>query len=60
MNALNNIDGVSECIERAIKEHHMKSNFNLAWPQIDGLVHTILRIEAFLEDAGPGTAARLT
>lgn len=56
MNALEDIDGLSECIGRAIQEHLAKSDINLAWPQIDRLNHPILRFEAFLEDAGPSSA----
>ncbi|KAH6633179.1 hypothetical protein C7974DRAFT_310160 [Boeremia exigua] len=53
MAALESIDGLSEVIGRAIQEHLERSNINVAWPQIDGLVRPILRVEAFLEDAGP-------
>jgi hypothetical protein len=52
MNALEGIDGLSECIGRAIQEHLARSNINLAWPQIHGLSHPVLRVEAFIEDAG--------
>ncbi|KAH7382341.1 SET domain-containing protein [Pyrenochaeta sp. MPI-SDFR-AT-0127] len=58
MNALDGIDGLSECIERAIQEHLARSNINLAWPQLDSLNRPILRIEAFLEDAGPINGSR--
>ncbi|KAF1925556.1 DEAD-domain-containing protein [Didymella exigua CBS 183.55] len=54
MAALGNVEGLSEVIGRAIQEHLERSNINVAWPQIDGLVRPILRVEAFLEDAGPG------
>lgn len=53
MAALKDIEGLSEVIGRAIQEHLEQSNINVAWPQIDGLVRPILRVEAFLEDAGP-------
>jgi len=52
MNAIEGIEGLSECIGRAIQEHLAKSNINLAWPQIDSLSHPVLRVEAFIEDAG--------
>lgn len=60
MNSLQDVDGLSECIGRAIEEHLSRSNINLAWPQLDSLNRPILRIEAFLEDAGPlnGSKAR--
>jgi hypothetical protein len=53
MNALQDIDGLSECIGRAIHEHLAKRNINIAWPQLESLNHPVLRVEAFLEDAGP-------
>jgi hypothetical protein len=52
MTALDGIEGLSECIGRAIQEHLARSNLNLAWPQIDSLDRPILRFEAFIEDAG--------
>ncbi|KAF2628087.1 DEAD-domain-containing protein [Macroventuria anomochaeta] len=55
MATLNDVEGLSEVIGRAIQEHLERSNINVAWPQIDGLVRPILRVEAFLEDAGPGS-----
>jgi hypothetical protein len=58
MNALQDIDGLSECIGRAIQEHLTNSNINIAWPRLNSLTHPILRVEAFLEDAGPNTATR--
>lgn len=54
MNVLDGIDGLSEVISKAIQEH--LANSNLAWPQIDGLDHPILRVEAFIEDAAPTCA----
>jgi ATP-dependent RNA helicase DDX49/DBP8 len=57
MAALEDIDGLSEVIGRAIQEHLEHRNINLAWPQIDSLVRPILRVEAFLEDAGPGNVS---
>jgi ATP-dependent RNA helicase DDX49/DBP8 len=51
MDTLENVEGLSEVIGRAIQEHLEKSNINIAWPQLDGLVRPILRVEAFLEDA---------
>lgn len=51
MTTLESIEGLSEVIGRAIQEHLERSNINVAWPQIDGLVRPILRVEAFLEDA---------
>lgn len=53
MAALESVEGLSEVIGRAIQEHLERSNINVAWPQIDGLIRPILRVEAFLEDAGP-------
>jgi ATP-dependent RNA helicase DDX49/DBP8 len=53
MDTLENVEGLSEVIGRAIQQHLERSNINVAWPQIDGLVRPILRVEAFLEDAGP-------
>jgi len=53
MGTLESVEGLSEVIGRAIQEHLERSNINIAWPQIDGLVRPILRVEAFLEDAGP-------
>ena len=58
MNAIQDVDGLSECIGRAIQEHLAKSNINVAWPQLDSLNHPILRVEAFLEDAGPNNTTR--
>ena len=57
MAALEDIEGLSEVIGRAIQEHLERHNVNLAWPQIDSLVRPILRVEAFLEDAGPGNVS---
>jgi ATP-dependent RNA helicase DDX49/DBP8 len=57
MNALEDTEGLSECISRAIQEHLAKSDINAAWPQIDTLNHPILRFEAFIEDAGALTSA---
>lgn len=54
MNVLEGIDGLSECIGRAIQEHLAKAN--LAWPQIDSLDRPILRVEAFIEEAAPACA----
>jgi hypothetical protein len=54
MNALDGIEGLSECISQAIQEHLERSN--IAWPQIDALNHPILRFEAFIEDAGQSSA----
>jgi hypothetical protein len=53
MSAIQDIDGLSECIGRAIQEHLSKSNINVAWPQLGNLDHPVLRVEAFLEEAGP-------
>jgi ATP-dependent RNA helicase DDX49/DBP8 len=58
MNGLQDIDGLSECIGRAIQYHLAKSNLHIAWPQIDGLDHPVLRVEAFLEDASPAMAKK--
>lgn len=57
MTTLENVEGLDEVIGRAIQEHLKRSNINIAWPQIDGLVRPILRVEAFLEDAGPGSSS---
>lgn len=56
MNALEDVEGLSECIDRAIQDHLAKSNINVPWPQLDNFVHPILRVEAFLEDAAPSAA----
>ncbi|XPS81130.1 hypothetical protein M3J09_013073 [Ascochyta lentis] len=56
MAAIEHVEGLSEVIGRAIQEHLERSNINIAWPQIDGLVRPILRVEAFLEDAGPSNS----
>lgn len=58
MNALNNIEGLEECIGRAIQGYFAKSDIQMAWPQIDGLARPVIRFEAFLEDASPGNAIR--
>jgi hypothetical protein len=58
MNGLQDVDGLSACIGRAIQEHLAKSNISIAWPQLDSLTHPVLRVEAFLEDAGPNTETR--
>ncbi|KAF1938567.1 DEAD-domain-containing protein [Clathrospora elynae] len=57
MSVIQDIEGLSECIGRAIQEHLAKSNIKLTWPQLGGLNHPIIRFEAFLEDAGPNNAA---
>lgn len=57
MGSLHNVEGLSECIGRAIQEHLKSSNINIAWPQIESLVRPILRVEAFLEDAGQENAS---
>ncbi|KAH7070425.1 hypothetical protein BKA63DRAFT_475651 [Paraphoma chrysanthemicola] len=57
MNALDGIDGLSECIGKAIQEHLAKSNINIAWPQIDHLDRPVLRFEAYIEDAGQSSTA---
>lgn len=57
MATLEDVEGLSEVIGRAVQEHLERRNINLAWPQIDGLVRPILRVEAFLEDAGPGNVS---
>lgn len=56
MESLGNVEGLSEVIGRAIQEHFERSNINVEWPQIDGLVRPILRVEAYLEDAGPSSS----
>jgi ATP-dependent RNA helicase DDX49/DBP8 len=58
MNGLQDIHGLSECIGRAIQEHLAKQNINVAWPQLDSLSHPNLRVEVFLEDAGPNAVPR--
>ncbi|KAH7555426.1 hypothetical protein BM1_07049 [Bipolaris maydis] len=58
MAAIPDVEGLSECISRAIQEHLAKSNINVAWPQLDNLNHPILRVEAFLEEAGNDNGAR--
>ncbi|EMD60381.1 hypothetical protein COCSADRAFT_174666 [Bipolaris sorokiniana ND90Pr] len=58
MAAIPDVEGLSECISRAIQEHLSKSNINVAWPQLDNLNHPILRVEAFLEEAGNDNGAR--
>jgi ATP-dependent RNA helicase DDX49/DBP8 len=57
MNALEGIEGLSECIGQAIQEHLRRSNINITWPQIDALNHPVLRFEAFIEDAGQSSVA---
>ena len=49
---------LSECIQRAIQEHFANRNSIPAWPQIDGFNHPILRVEAFLEEAGSDDGGR--
>ena len=44
------VSGLEECIAQAIQEHLTKAN--VEWPQLAGLDRPILRVEAFLEDAG--------
>lgn len=58
MSAIQDVEGLSECIGRAIQEHFAKSNIGVAWPQLDSLTRPILRVEAFLEDAGTDNAVR--
>lgn len=57
MNAIEDVPGLSECIGQAIQAHLAKANINTSWPQLDALVHPILRVEAFLEDAAPSPTA---
>ena len=57
MHEQGDIEGLSECIAQAVQEHLTKSNINFTWPQIDGLIHPILRIEAFLEEADANNTA---
>lgn len=52
MAVFGDVEGLSEVIGRAIQEHLERSNINVAWPQIDGLIRPRLRVDAFLEDAG--------
>ena len=52
MAGIPDIEGLSECISRVIQEHIAKSNIDGIWPQLDSLNHPVLRIEAFLEEAG--------
>lgn len=52
------VEGLSECISRAIQEHLERSNINVTWPHVDELSHPVLRVEAFLEEAGASNAAR--
>ncbi|PSN67928.1 DEAD-domain-containing protein [Corynespora cassiicola Philippines] len=54
MNPLMQIEGLSECIGRAIQEHLTQANID--WPELERLSHPVLRVEAFLEDAGQGAA----
>lgn len=58
MAAVPDIEGLSECISRAIQEHLAKSNIDVTWPQLDSLNHPVLRIEAFLEEASNDHATR--
>ncbi|KAF2680326.1 DEAD-domain-containing protein [Lentithecium fluviatile CBS 122367] len=51
---LTEIDGLSDCIARAIQEHLAKEN--VEWPHLGSLDHPILRVEAFLEDRDDGRA----
>jgi len=48
------VDGLSECIGRAIQEHLAKANVGWPWPQLSNLNHPILRVEAYLEDKNDG------
>jgi ATP-dependent RNA helicase DDX49/DBP8 len=47
---ISEINGLEECIGRAIQEHLAKTNVELS--RLAGLNRPILRIEAFLEEAG--------
>jgi ATP-dependent RNA helicase DDX49/DBP8 len=58
MNGLQDVDGLSECIGKAIQDHLAKFNINVAWPQLDSLDHPILRVEAYLEEADANHATR--
>ncbi|PVH96778.1 SET domain-containing protein [Periconia macrospinosa] len=49
------IDALEECIARAIRNH--LSGETLDWPQLVGLDRPVLRVEAFLEDAGQGVGS---
>ncbi|KAF2183216.1 DEAD-domain-containing protein [Zopfia rhizophila CBS 207.26] len=55
MNPLERIEGLSECIARAIQEHLSKSY--VQWPFAGNLNHPILRVEAFLEDGDRSNAS---
>ncbi|CAI6333056.1 unnamed protein product [Periconia digitata] len=52
------IDALEECIARAIQEHLAAGT--LDWPQLAGLDHPVLRVEAFLEDAGHSAGSTQT
>lgn len=56
MSSLESIEGLSECISRAIQDHLERSNISVTWPHVDKLNHPVLRIEAFLEEAGSANA----
>jgi ATP-dependent RNA helicase DDX49/DBP8 len=43
------VEGLSDCIGRAIQEHLAKANIVWPWPHISSLDHPILRVEAYLE-----------
>ncbi|KAF2267809.1 SET domain-containing protein [Lojkania enalia] len=56
MASLQAIDGLSECIVRAVQEHIEKTN--IEWPFVNNLTRPILRVEAFLEDGDHDLAPR--
>ncbi|KAL6709307.1 hypothetical protein ACN47E_001714 [Coniothyrium glycines] len=59
MSFLDNIDsieGLSECINRAIQAHLATLNVSITWPLTDELNRPVLRIEAFLEEVDANNA----
>ena len=50
------IEGLSECIGRAIQEHLAKANIEWPWPHLSNLDQPILRVEAYLEDKVDGVS----
>lgn len=52
------IESLSECINRAIQEHFERSSANATWTHVSELSHPVLRIEAFLEEAGSNSENR--
>lgn len=54
METIEHIDGISECIVRAIQEHLANSNISIEWSQKEKLICPVLRVEVFLENTQDG------